>query len=122
MAEASRALLGRVFGLAAFCSFSPNCISSWLSDNTGRPNVFALTGSGSSILTKIILLFASSVTGRSIFRAIERLGKGFQARRATHGCRQSLMRLLADICLACLLRITSRIVCFVYKRWRIAVV
>jgi MFS family permease len=55
-----------------------NYLAGWLSDRTGKRKVFALAGYGFSTLAKIILLFSSSVVGLSVFRVIERLGKGFR--------------------------------------------
>lgn len=78
IAGASSALLGLVEGLADFSASSLNYLAGWLSDRTGKRKVFALAGYGFSTLAKVILLFASSVAGLSIFRVIERLGKGFR--------------------------------------------
>ena len=78
IAGASSALLGLVEGLADFSASSLNYLAGWLSDRTGKRKVFALAGYGFSTLAKVILLFASSVVGLSIFRVIERLGKGFR--------------------------------------------
>jgi MFS family permease len=78
IAGASSALLGLVEGLADFSASSLNYVAGWLSDRTGKRKAFALAGYGFSTLAKMILLFASSVIGLSIFRVIERLGKGFR--------------------------------------------
>ncbi len=78
IAGASAALLGLVEGFADFSASSLNYLSGWLSDRTGKRKVFALAGYGFSTLAKIILLVSSSVAGLSIFRVIERLGKGFR--------------------------------------------
>lgn len=78
IAGASAALLGMIEGLADFSASSLNYLAGWLSDRTGKRKVFALTGYGFSALAKIILLITSSVVGLSIFRVIERLGKGFR--------------------------------------------
>lgn len=78
IAGASSALLGLVEGLADFSASSLNYLAGWLSDRAGKRKVFALAGYGFSTLAKIILLFASSVVGLSIFRVIERLGKGLR--------------------------------------------
>jgi len=78
IAGASAALLGLIEGLADLSASSLNYISGWLSDRTGKRKVFALAGYGFSTLAKIILLITSSVVGLSIYRIIERLGKGFR--------------------------------------------
>lgn len=78
IAGASVALLGLIEGLADLSASSLNYFSGWLSDRTGKRKVFALAGYGFSTLAKIILLVSSSVAGLSIFRVVERLGKGFR--------------------------------------------
>lgn len=78
VAGASAALLGLIEGLADFSASSLNYYAGWLSDRTGKRKAFALAGYGFSTLAKIILLISSSVTGLSIFRVVERLGKGFR--------------------------------------------
>jgi MFS family permease len=78
VAGASAALLGLVEGLADLSASSLNYFAGWLSDRTGKRKVFALAGYGFSTLAKLILLVSSSVTGLTIFRVIERLGKGFR--------------------------------------------
>jgi MFS family permease len=78
IAGATAALLGLVEGFADFSASSLNYLSGWLSDRTGKRKVFALAGYGFSTLAKIILLVTSSVVGLSVFRIIERLGKGFR--------------------------------------------
>lgn len=78
IAGASSALLGLIEGLADFSASSLNYLAGWLSDRTGKRKVFALAGYGFSTLAKVILLFANSVVGLSMFRVIERLGKGFR--------------------------------------------
>lgn len=78
IAGASSALLGLVEGLADFSASSLNYLAGWLSDRSGKRKVLALAGYGFSTLAKVILLFASSITGLSLFRVIERLGKGFR--------------------------------------------
>lgn len=78
IAGASAALLGLVEGFADFSASSLNYLAGWLSDRTGKRKVFALAGYGFSTLAKMILLFSSSVVGLSVFRIIERLGKGFR--------------------------------------------
>ncbi|MEO6421533.1 MAG: MFS transporter [Candidatus Nitrotoga sp.] len=78
IAGASAALLGIIEGLADLSASSLNYLAGWLSDRTGKRKVFALAGYGFSALAKIILLITSSVVGLSIFRVIERLGKGFR--------------------------------------------
>ena len=78
IAGASSALLGLVEGLADFSASSLNYMAGWLSDRSGKRKVFALAGYGFSTLAKIILLFANSIIGLSLFRVIERLGKGFR--------------------------------------------
>ncbi len=78
IAGASAALLGLVEGLADLSASSLNYYAGWLSDRTGKRKIFALAGYGFSTLAKVILLFSSSVTGLTVFRVIERLGKGFR--------------------------------------------
>ena len=78
IAGASAALLGLVEGLADLSASSLNYYAGWLSDRTGRRKVFALAGYGFSTLAKLILLASSSITGLTVFRVIERLGKGFR--------------------------------------------
>ena len=78
IAGASAALLGLVEGFADLSASSLNSLSGWLADRTGKRKVFALAGYGFSTLAKIILLITSSVTGLTVFRVIERLGKGFR--------------------------------------------
>ena len=78
IAGASAALLGLIEGLADLSASSLNYFSGWLSDRTGKRKIFALAGYGFSTLAKSILLVSSSVVGLSIFRVIERLGKGFR--------------------------------------------
>ena len=78
VAGASAALLGLVEGLADLSASSLNYYAGWLSDRTGKRKIFALAGYSFSALAKVILLVSSSITGLSIFRVIERLGKGFR--------------------------------------------
>lgn len=78
LAGASAALLGMVEGLADFSASSLNYFAGWLSDRTGKRKAFALAGYGFSTLAKAILLVSSSITGLTVFRVIERLGKGFR--------------------------------------------
>jgi MFS family permease len=78
VAGASSALLGLIEGLADFSASSLNYLAGWLSDRSGRRKVFALAGYGFSTLAKTILLVSTSVLGLSLFRVIERLGKGFR--------------------------------------------
>jgi MFS family permease len=78
VAGASSALLGLIEGLADFSASSLNYLAGWLSDRSGRRKWFATAGYGFSTLAKLILLMSSSVAGLSIFRVIERLGKGFR--------------------------------------------
>jgi len=78
VAGASSALLGLIEGMADFSASSLNYLSGWLSDRSGRRKWLATAGYGFSTLAKLILLISTSVTGLSIFRVIERLGKGFR--------------------------------------------
>ena len=78
VAGASSALLGLIEGLADFSASSLNYLAGWLSDRSGRRKWFATAGYGFSTLAKLILLVSSSVVGLSIFRVVERLGKGFR--------------------------------------------
>lgn len=78
IAGASAALLGMIEGFADLSASSLNYFAGWLSDRAGKRKVFALAGYGFSTLAKIILLITSSIAGLSVFRVIERLGKGFR--------------------------------------------
>ncbi len=78
VAGASSVLLGLVEGLADFSASALNYLAGWLSDRSGKRKVYALAGYGFSTLAKMILLVTSSVVGLSLFRVIERLGKGFR--------------------------------------------
>ena len=78
IAGASAALLGMVEGLADLSASSLNYFAGWLSDRTGKRKAFALAGYGFSTLAKVILLISSSIMGLTVFRVIERLGKGFR--------------------------------------------
>jgi MFS family permease len=78
IAGASAALLGIVEGLADLSASSLNYFAGWLSDRTGKRKVFTLAGYGFSTLAKITLLTSSSLVSLSIFRVVERLGKGFR--------------------------------------------
>jgi MFS family permease len=78
IAGGSSALLGIVEGFADFSASSLNYVAGWLSDRSGKRKIFALAGYGFSTLAKVILLVTSSVAALSIFRVIERLGKGFR--------------------------------------------
>ena len=78
VAGASSALLGLIEGLADFSASSLNYLSGWLSDRSGQRKWFVTAGYGFSTLAKLILLVSSSILGLSIFRVIERLGKGFR--------------------------------------------
>jgi MFS family permease len=78
IAGASSALLGLVEGLADLSASSLNYVAGWLSDRTGKRKIFVLAGYGFSTLAKGILLVSSTVTGLTLFRVIERLGKGFR--------------------------------------------
>jgi hypothetical protein len=78
VAGASVALLGLVEGLADLSASSLNYYAGWLSDRSGKRKIFALAGYGFSTLAKVILLVSNSVTGLTVFRVIERLGKGFR--------------------------------------------
>ncbi len=75
---ASAALLGLIEGLADFAASSLTYLAGWLSDRSGKRKGYALAGYGFSTLAKGILLVTSSVVGLSLFRVIERLGKGFR--------------------------------------------
>ena len=78
VAGASSALLGLIEGLADFSASSLNYLAGWLSDRSGRRKWLATAGYGFSTLAKLILLVSSSLLGLSVFRVIERLGKGFR--------------------------------------------
>lgn len=78
IAGASSSLLGLIEGLADFSASSLNYLAGWLSDRSGKRKAFAIAGYGFSTLAKTILLVTSSIVGLSLFRVIERLGKGFR--------------------------------------------
>lgn len=78
VAGASSALLGLIEGLADFSASSLNYLSGWLSDRSGGRKALVLAGYGFSTLAKTILLVSTAITGLSLFRVIERLGKGFR--------------------------------------------
>lgn len=78
VAGASSALLGLIEGMADFSASALNYLAGWLSDRSGKRKVYALAGYGFSALAKTILLISTSIIGLSIFRVIERLGKGFR--------------------------------------------
>lgn len=78
VAGASASLLGLIEGLADFSASSLNYLAGWLSDRSGKRKSFAIAGYGFSTLAKIILLVSNSILGLSLFRVIERLGKGFR--------------------------------------------
>jgi MFS family permease len=78
VAGASAALLGLVEGLADLSASSLNYYAGWLSDRSGKRKIFALAGYGFSTLAKVILLVSNSVAGLTVFRVVERLGKGFR--------------------------------------------
>jgi MFS family permease len=78
VAGASTALLGLIEGLADFSASSLNYLADWLSDRSGRRKWLATAGYGFSTLAKLILLVSSSIAALSVFRVIERLGKGFR--------------------------------------------
>lgn len=76
VAGASSALLGLIEGLADLSASSLNYLAGWLSDRSGRRKGLATAGYAFSTLAKLILLVSSSIVGLSVFRVIERLGKG----------------------------------------------
>ncbi len=78
IAGASAALLGLIEGCADLSACALNYLAGWLSDRSGKRKVFALAGYGFSTAAKVVLLITSSVGGLSLFRVIERLGKGFR--------------------------------------------
>ena len=78
VAGASSALLGLIEGLADFSASSLNYFAGWLSDRNGKRKGFVMAGYGFSTLAKTILLVSNSIPGLSVFRVIERLGKGFR--------------------------------------------
>lgn len=78
VAGASSVLLGLIEGLADLSASSLNYLAGWLSDRSGRRKWFAVAGYTFSTLAKLILLVSSSIAALSIFRVLERLGKGFR--------------------------------------------
>lgn len=78
VAGASSALLGLIEGMADFSASSLNWLAGWLSDRSGRRKGFVIAGYAFSTLAKLILVVSSSVLGSSVFRVVERLGKGFR--------------------------------------------
>ncbi|MFA5987172.1 MAG: MFS transporter [Candidatus Paceibacterota bacterium] len=75
---ASVALLGIVEGLADFSASSLDYIAGWLSDKTGKRKPLAMVGYCFSVLAKMFLVVASSVSALATFRVVERLGKSFR--------------------------------------------
>lgn len=78
VAGASSALLGLIEGMADFSASSLNWLAGWLSDRSGRRKSFVIAGYAFSTLAKLILVVSSSILGSSVFRVLERLGKGFR--------------------------------------------
>lgn len=78
VAGASSALLGLIEGMADFSASSLNWLAGWLSDRSGRRKGFVIAGYAFSTLAKLILVVSSSILGSSVFRVVERLGKGFR--------------------------------------------
>jgi MFS family permease len=78
IAGASAALLGLVEGAADFSASSLDYVAGWSSDSTGKRKLFALAGYSFSTLAKVILLLTTSITGLSVFRVIERVGKSLR--------------------------------------------
>jgi MFS family permease len=78
IAGASTALLGLIEGLADFSASALNYVAGWLSDRSGKRKPYTLAGYAFSALAKTILLVSSSIVSLSLFRVIERLGKGFR--------------------------------------------
>ena len=78
VAGASVAVLGLVEGFADFSASALDYPAGWLSDRTGRHKIFAAMGYGFSTMAKGILLITSSITGLSLFRIVERVGKSFR--------------------------------------------
>lgn len=78
VAGASAALLGLIEGLADLSASSLNYLSGWLSDRSGKRKMLTVAGYGFSTVAKGILLVSTSIAGLSIFRVVERLGKGFR--------------------------------------------
>lgn len=70
--------LGSVRGMADVSTSSLNDLSGWLSDRSGTRKVYAFAGYGCSTLAKVMLLVTSSLRSLSLFRVMERLGKGFR--------------------------------------------
>lgn len=79
IAGASTALLGFIEGAADFSASSLNYVAGWLSDRYGKRKPLALAGYSFSAAAKTILLVANSIAALSIFRVMERLGKGFRS-------------------------------------------
>ena len=93
VAGVSGAELGSVRGMADVSTSSLNDLSGWLSDRSGTRKVYAFAGYafagyafagyafagyGCSTLAKVMLLVTSSLRSLSLFRVMERLGKGFR--------------------------------------------
>ncbi len=78
VAGASSALLGLVEGLADLSASSLNYLAGRLSDGNGKRKVFTLAGYAFSTVAKLILLVSTSIVSLSLFRVLERLGKGFR--------------------------------------------
>ena len=78
IAGASSALLGLIEGLADFSASALNYFAGWLSDRTGKRKPFVLAGYAFSTVAKTLLLISNAVVALSVFRVVERLGKGFR--------------------------------------------
>lgn len=78
VAGASTALLGLIEGLADFAASALTYLAGWMSDRGGRRKPYAVAGYAFSTMAKLILLLSSSIVGLSLFRVLERLGKGMR--------------------------------------------
>lgn len=74
---ASAALLDLGEGLADLSASSLNYFAGFLSERSGKCQVFTLAGCGFSTLAQVILLI-TNITGLTIYWEIKRLGKGFR--------------------------------------------
>lgn len=75
---ASPAIVGVIEGIAESIASLLKVFSGYWGDKTRKKKELAITGYGSSLLGKVVLVFAGSWGGVLISRVIDRLGKGIR--------------------------------------------
>lgn len=75
---ASPAIVGVIEGIAESIASLLKVISGYWGDKTKKKKELAIVGYGSSLLGKVVLIFAGSWGGVLISRVIDRLGKGIR--------------------------------------------